>query len=44
MEFFRNSSVPMLPYGAVGNNYQGQSGPKLAKYFGTPPTARPLQH
>jgi len=43
MEFFRNSSVPMLPYGAVGNNYQGQSGPKLAKYFGTPAAAPPIR-
>lgn len=37
MEFFRNASVPMRPYGSVGNNYQGQQGPKLAKYFA--PTA-----
>jgi dCTP deaminase len=33
MEFFRNSKRPDKPYGSAGNNYQGQSGPKLAKYF-----------
>jgi dCTP deaminase len=33
MEFFRNSKRPDKPYGSAGNNYQSQSGPKLAKYF-----------
>ena len=36
MEFFCNSSPPAEPYGFVDNNYQGQHGPKLAKYFVTP--------
>ena len=27
------------PYGQTGSNYQGQSGPKLAKYFATPTEA-----
>ena len=35
MEFFRNSEIPAAPYGSVGNNHQGQQGPKLAKYFAT---------
>ena len=33
MEFFRNSKNPHTPYGSAGNNYQSQTGPKLAKYF-----------
>jgi dCTP deaminase len=33
MDFFRNSQQPEKPYGLSGNNYQGQKGPKLAKYF-----------
>ena len=33
MEFFRNAAVPARPYGFAGSNYQGQTGPKLAKYF-----------
>jgi dCTP deaminase len=33
MKFFKNSSIPEKIYGEVGNNYQGQRGPKLAKYF-----------
>jgi hypothetical protein len=37
MEFFRNAAVPARPYGFAGSNYQGQTGPKLAKYFLAPP-------
>ena len=33
MEYFRNAKEPERPYGAVGNTYQGQGGPRLAKYF-----------
>ena len=33
MDFFTNSAIPDTPYGVAGNNYQGQHGPKLAKYF-----------
>jgi dCTP deaminase len=33
MEFFRNVAPPAAPYGFSGNNYAGQQGPKLAKYF-----------
>jgi deoxycytidine triphosphate deaminase len=33
MDFFTNSAIPDTPYGVAGNNYQGQNGPKLAKYF-----------
>jgi hypothetical protein len=39
MEFFSNSSSPAEPYGFVDNNYQGQHGPKLAKYFKASPWA-----
>jgi dCTP deaminase len=38
MEFFRNSHAPSKPYGFVGSSYQGQEGPKLAKYFLSPVT------
>ena len=33
MEFFHTSCKPEKPYGFVGNHYQSQSGPRLAKYF-----------
>jgi hypothetical protein len=33
MEFFRNAQTPAKPYGFSGNNYGGQQGPKLAKFF-----------
>lgn len=36
MEFFKNSHPPLRPYGFVGSSYQGQEGPKLAKYFSQP--------
>mmetsp|Transcript_30877 Transcript_30877/g.92673 ORF Transcript_30877/g.92673 Transcript_30877/m.92673 type:complete len:453 (-) Transcript_30877:195-1553(-) len=33
MQYFRNASEPAKPYGFSGNNYAGQQGPKLAKFF-----------
>lgn len=33
IESFMNKSIPSTLYGAAGNNYQNQSGPRLAKYF-----------
>jgi hypothetical protein len=33
MEFFQNTGIPATPYGQAANNYQGQDGPKLAKFF-----------
>eukprot|EP00041_Stephanoeca_diplocostata_P018795 m.397165 g.397165 ORF g.397165 m.397165 type:complete len:424 (+) comp21125_c0_seq3:240-1511(+) len=33
MEFYPNGNIPAKPYGYSGNNYAGQQGPKLAKYF-----------
>ena len=33
LEFFKNSQVPASLYGEAGNNYQGQRGPRLAKFF-----------
>jgi len=33
IEYYFNTSVPDVAYGDAGNNYQGQRGPKLAKYF-----------
>jgi len=41
MEFFRNSQPPARPYGFAGSNYQGQEGPKLAKYFAPKDALRP---
>ena len=33
MEFYKNKQLPEKHYGSVGNNYQSQSKPKLAKFF-----------
>lgn len=33
IQFFFNTATPDKAYGHAGNNYQGQRGPKLAKYF-----------
>lgn len=33
IEFFKNKEQPINYYGSVGNNYQGQNKPKLAKFF-----------
>lgn len=30
---YKNSTLPKIGYGDVGNNYQGQRGPKLSKFF-----------
>ncbi|MFT4244303.1 MAG: 2'-deoxycytidine 5'-triphosphate deaminase domain-containing protein [Candidatus Woesearchaeota archaeon] len=30
---YKNSTLPKIGYGDVGNNYQGQKGPKLSKFF-----------
>ena len=32
-QVYKNITLPEKPYGVAGNNYQGQKGPKLAKYF-----------
>ncbi len=33
IEVFCNEGIPSVAYGSAGNNYQGQTGPRLAKYF-----------
>ncbi len=33
MEIYHTTMLPQTVYGSAGNNYQGQQGPKLAKYF-----------
>lgn len=33
IQIFKNNKCPDVLYGENGNNYQGQKGPKLAKYF-----------
>ncbi|MCH8519613.1 MAG: 2'-deoxycytidine 5'-triphosphate deaminase [Nanoarchaeota archaeon] len=30
---YKNSTLPKIGYGDLGNNYQGQRGPKLSKFF-----------
>ena len=30
---YKNSTLPKIGYGDLGNNYQGQKGPKLSKFF-----------
>lgn len=33
IQIYKNLEVPNTAYGEVGNNYQGQLGPKLSKFF-----------
>ena len=33
VEVYENTGIPATIYGDAGNHYQGQKGPKLAKYF-----------
>ena len=33
LAFFPMKSIPKKPYGSKGSNYQGQEGPRLAKFF-----------